>query len=311
VDLSRYNALEVARDLQDLRRALGIDRFDILGVSYGSRVGFSVIARQSKGLRAAVLDSVWPQDATWAVGGPAMISSAVDVLFQRCATDAACHSAFPDPAKDLREVAARFLAGPVRSGDATYAADDLGGFLMDTLYDGDGARSLPRDVHAFAQGDFSALDAQIEGRGGYAEAQHLAFLCKERFAFERQADVMAAPGDLVGQLSVASFKRYFDVCKSYPVGIPDPAENRPVSSDVPAFFLSAEFDPGCPPELARAAVSRFRNGQWVLYPGTTHAVYRNSTCARQMIRAFLADPTATLDRTCLATSPERFEFTVH
>ena len=58
--------------------------------------------------------------------------------------------------------------------------------MMDTIYDAEGARSLPHDVHAFAGGDFSALDAQIAERSDYAEAQHLAFLCKERFPFEDQ-----------------------------------------------------------------------------------------------------------------------------
>lgn len=262
VDLSRYNSREVARDMQDLRRALGIQRFDIVGVSYGTRLGFSVIARENTGLRAAVMDSVWPQDATWAVGGPQMISSAVKALFARCAADPACTRAFPDPTGDLDAVASRLLAGPVRSGDATYTADDLGGFLMDTLYDGDGARNLPREAHAFAQGDYSALDAHLAERGGYPEAQHLAFLCRERFAFERASDVVAAADDKVAQLSVESFKRYFEACKAFPTGTPDPAENRPVSSDIPTFFLSAQFDPGCPPELARARprASRMASG---------------------------------------------------
>ncbi|MEO6225766.1 MAG: alpha/beta hydrolase [Sphingomicrobium sp.] len=308
VDLSRYNSLEVTRDLQDLRRALNINRFDIIGVSYGTRVGFSVIARQSAGVRAAVLDSVWPQDANWAVGGPQMISAAVKAVFARCAVDPKCRKAYPDPTHDLNLTATRFLAKPVKRGEHTYSADDLGGFLMDTLYDADGARSLPRDVHAFAKGDYSALDAQIADRSAYTEAQHLAFLCKERFAFEHKAQVTAAANDKVGQLTVESMKRYFDVCQAYPVGDPDLAENRPVSSDIPTFFLSAQFDPGCPPELARAAVARFSHGQYVLFPNTTHALYRNSSCARHLIRAFFADPNARLDTSCITSQPDRFAF---
>lgn len=311
VDLSRYNSLEVTRDLQDLRHALNINQFDIIGVSYGTRVGFSVIARQSAGVRAAVLDSVWPQDATWAVGGPQMISAAAKAVFARCALDPKCRKAYPNPARDLNLTATRFLAGPITQGEHTYTADDLGGFLMDTLYDADGARSLPRDVHAFARGNYSALDTQMASRSGYTEAQHLTFLCKERFPFEHKDQVTAAADDKVGQLAVASMKRYFDVCKAYPVGDPDPAENRPVSSEIPTFFLSAQFDPGCPPELARVAVARFSHGQYVLFPNTTHALYRNSPCARQLIRAFFANPDAALDTSCLKTMPDSFDFKTH
>jgi pimeloyl-ACP methyl ester carboxylesterase len=308
VDFARYNSLEVARDLQDLRRALKIDRFDILGPSYGTRIGFSLMAREIAGLRAAVLDSVWTQDANWAVGGPQAISAAAKTIFARCAEDVKCHKAYPDPARDLEATAARFLAGPVKLNDQTYTADDLGGFLMDTMYDADGARALPRDVHAFAAGNYAALDQWIADRGGYSEAQHLAFLCKERFAFEEKEAVTAAANDKVSQLTVATFKRYFDACAAFPVGAADPLENQPVSSSIPTFMLSAEFDPGCPPDLARAAVARFPRGQLVIFPNTTHGVYRISPCARQLIRAFLIDPNASLDTSCVKSQPDQFEF---
>jgi pimeloyl-ACP methyl ester carboxylesterase len=308
VDLSRYNTAETARDVQDLRHALGIARFDLFGVSYGTRIGFGVITHASEGVRAVVLDSVWPPDADWAVGGPQMISDAAKLLFARCKADPVCHAAYPDPAADLDAVAKRFLAGPVTSKGRTYTADDLGGFMMDTIYDPEGARSLPHDAHAFASGDFSALAAQMVDRSGYDEAQHLAFLCKERFPFEQKDKVTAAADDPVGQLTVASFRRYFDVCKAYPVGAADPIENAPVASDIPTLFLSAQFDPGCPPELAKAAAARFSHGQFVMVPNTTHGVLRAGPCGRSMIRAFLQDPTAPIDTSCLKTEPERFDF---
>jgi pimeloyl-ACP methyl ester carboxylesterase len=315
VDLSQYNTAETARDIQDLRRALGIDRFDLFGVSYGTRIGFGVITHAPEGVRAVVLDSVWPPDIDWAVGGPQMISNAAKLIFARCKADPACHAAYPDPAADLDAVARRFLAGPVVgkgepyvSKGRTYTVDDLGGFMMDTIYDAEGARSLPHDVHAFAAGDFSALDAQMVDRSVYAEAQHLAFLCKERFAFERKDQVTAAPDDPVAQLTVASFRRYFDVCKAYPVGAADRIENAPVTSDIPTLFLSAEFDPGCPPELAKAAARRFSRGQFVMVPNSTHGVLRSGPCGRRLIRAFLQDPTAPLDTSCLKTHPVSWTF---
>ena len=308
VDLSRYNAAEVALDVQDLRKALGLDRFDLFGVSYGTRIGFAVIAHAPQGVRAVVLDSVWPANIDWAVGGPQMISSAAKAIFTRCAADAACHRAYPDPQRELDAVAARFLAGPVTVKDRTYTASDLGGFLMDTIYDAEGARSLPHDVHAFAAGDFSALSAQMADRSVYAEAQHMAFLCKERFPFEDKAKLTADAGDRVAQLTLASFRRYFDVCTAYPVGPADPVENQPVTSDIPTLFLSAQFDPGCPPELAKAAAKLFSHGQFAMAPNSTHGVYRNSPCGRRVVRAFLANPNAPVDTSCFQTEPGSFTF---
>ena len=309
VDLSRYNAKEVALDVQDLRRALGLKTFDIYGGSYGTRIGFAVITHAPQGLRAAVLDSVWPPEAKWAEGGPQLISDAAKTLFARCRSDTACNAKYPEAAAKLDALARRLLSAPLVVGRRTYTPEDLGGFLMDQIYLNIGAKSLPRDVYAFDRGDFSALDAQIAERSPYTEGQHLTHLCKEEFPFERRAGVAEGTADdPVARLSVRSFERYFDVCRAWPVGAADPVEQRPVSSPIPTLFLSAEIDPGCPPPLAEAAARRFANGRFVMIPNTTHGVVGQSTCARRMVRDFLRDPSKAPDTSCLHPEHDRFAF---
>ena len=309
VDLSRYNAREVALDVQDLRRALGLKSFDLYGGSYGTRIGFAVLTHAPQGVRAVVLDSVWPPEAMWAQGGPQLISSAVKVLFARCDADPKCHAAYPDPTGQLDALALRLLSAPVAKGRRTYAADDLGGFLMDQIYSNVGAKSLPRDVYALNRSDFSALDEQIAERSPYIEGQHLTHLCKEEFPFESRAKVAeGVADDPVARLSVHSFQRYFDVCRAWPVGPADPVEQKPVFSDTPTLFLSAEIDPGCPPPLAEAAARRFSRGQYVMIPNETHGVVGRSACAQKMMRAFLSDPSAPVDKSCLHPEHDRFAF---
>jgi pimeloyl-ACP methyl ester carboxylesterase len=89
-----------------------------------------------------------------------------------------------------------------------------------------------------------------------------------------------------------------------------PTEKFPIvqSSDVPTLFLAAEIDPGCPPDLARAAVARFSRGQLFIAPNATHGVNGGSPCARRMIRAFLADPGAPVAGDCLAAEAPPFRF---
>lgn len=311
VDLSAYNAMATTADLQDLLQLMHLQQVDVVGVSYGTRIAFTLLRLHPGLVRSAVLDSVWPPEALWAEGGPKMIADAVHLLFARCAADRACHAAFANPERDLRTLASRLLAGPMTIGDKTYTADDLGGFLMDTLYSAQGARSLPRDVRAFARGDFRALDEMKATSDTYFELQHLTHLCKEEFPFERRDHVAdGVEGDPVGLVSVQSFQRYFDVCDRLPVGAPVPAEGQPLSSDVPTLFLSAEFDPGCPPALARAAASRFGHSQFAQFPNSTHGLVRVSTCARAMVLDFLRDPSRPVDRSCISGSQQPFGFVV-
>lgn len=309
IDLAAYNSVQVALDLQDLRQVLHLDTVDLLGVSYGTRVAFTIMRLQPAAVRSAVLDSAWPPEARWAEGGPRMLADAVHLLFARCAADRDCHARFPDPEQDLRDLASRLLAGPIKKGGRTYTAEDLGAFLIDTLYDEDGARSLPRDVRALARGDFRTLDRLKRSSDTYFELQHLAFLCKEEFPFERRDHVAdGVANDPIGLISVKSFQRYFDVCATLPVGAADPAEGEPLASNVPTLFLAAEFDPGCPPALARAAAARSSRAQLVQIPDTTHGLFRVSGCARRMIRQFLLDPASPVDSSCATSARQGFGF---
>jgi pimeloyl-ACP methyl ester carboxylesterase len=60
VDLAAYNSTENAVDIADLKAALGIDRWNVYGVSYGSRLALIVLRDHPQGIRSVVLDSVSP-----------------------------------------------------------------------------------------------------------------------------------------------------------------------------------------------------------------------------------------------------------
>lgn len=311
VDLSRYNAVEIVRDIQDLRRLLKLRQVDLFGVSYGTRIALAVLAHDPTGIRAVVLDSPWPPEATWAEGGPQLVSDAVKGVFARCRADAACAAKYPDAEAGLNALARRLLAGPIAKDGRRYTAEDLGNFLMDQTYSNAGARALPRDAARLAAGDYSLLDESIAERSGYVEAQHLSHLCKEEFPFETATAMLKGIGDdPVSGLLARSMARYFEVCARFPVGKPDPMEARPVTSGVPTLWLAAEIDPGCPPQFAKASARRFSKGQLVVIPNATHGVFAGSSCSRKMIRAFLADPTKPVDRSCLSPEHDRFVFTL-
>jgi len=309
VDLGQYNEHQVALDIQDLRKALGYRQIDLVGGSYGTSIAMAVLRHAPDGVRAVVLDSPWPPEATWAQGGPRMVADAVRVVLAKCAADAVCAGRYPSLEKDVDAMAARFLAGPQSGKARSYRADDLGGFLMDAAYGADGARQLPADLDAMTRGDFSALEAHRADRSPYVEGQHLTHLCKEEIPFEDAGKLVEeAAGDPVARLLVPSMLRYFEVCQAWPVGKPDPRDGAPQSSDVPTLFIAAEIDPGCPPGLARAAVARFSKGQLFIAPNATHGVSSGSPCARRMIRAFLANPEAPVDGACLTAQAQPFEF---
>jgi len=55
-----FNTQQSTSDAAFLLIALGYEQVDLLGISYGARLGSTVIAEQPEGIRSAILDSVVP-----------------------------------------------------------------------------------------------------------------------------------------------------------------------------------------------------------------------------------------------------------
>ncbi len=62
-DLTKYSTCHAADDLNELRLALGYDKINLTGVSYGTRAAFVYMRRHPETIRTAILNGVAPP--TW------------------------------------------------------------------------------------------------------------------------------------------------------------------------------------------------------------------------------------------------------
>ena len=310
VDLNQYNARAIAADIADLRTAMGLDRIDLFGGSYGPRIEAAVVTHAAEGVRAVVMDSPWPPEGNWAVGTPEQVSAAVRVILSKCAAQPACAARHPDIQARFEAEARRWLSGPVQdAAGRSFTADDLASFLMDTTYSNLGVRSFPADLERIMSGDHSPVAAIAENRTGYYEGQHMAHLCKEELPFESAAAVAAgAAGDPVAELLVPGLARLFDVCASTAITSASVIENAPVQTTIPTLFIAAEIDPGCPPHLTRKAAAGYLGSQVMIVTNATHGVTSNNACAARAARDFFRDPSRPVDQSCLPAPDAPLDF---
>ena len=89
IDLDDYDTEASVKDLEAIRRALGYESWNLLGISYGARLGLAAMRSTPEHLRAVILDSVY--DVTG--GGLAAQAASVERAFQQladgCAADPA------------------------------------------------------------------------------------------------------------------------------------------------------------------------------------------------------------------------------
>ncbi len=158
--------VETAKDLEDVRAAIGVDPLVVLGVSYGTKVAGEYARRFPAHTAALVLDSAVGTDGLDAVGLNA-IKSAPRMLTEVCAADASCKRTVPNVENALTQAAHRLQRGAVRGPLVTTSGRVIGRVrvretaLLDALAAADldpVLRSeLPAAVASLAHGDAAPL----------------------------------------------------------------------------------------------------------------------------------------------------------
>src|SRR5215831_21013458 len=105
-DVAYYTTSLAVRDLEQARAALGYERINLYGASYGTRVAQQYLRHFPARTRSVILDGVVP------VAQPVGPATAIDAeaalaaILSRCVADAPCHERFGDPAADYHAVRA-------------------------------------------------------------------------------------------------------------------------------------------------------------------------------------------------------------
>ena len=178
--LDHVGTLQFARDLDVLRAAMGDERINLYGLSYGTFLGQVVANTFPTRTGALVLDSV--VDPAWASGPPDTISwiregiatgstETLDRFFELCALAGAPRCAFAadgDPKQEYAELAARLRTAPLLvpvpgqpAQSLTYST--LVTVTVSLLYDGAAWPLLGQLLQAAHSGDGAAVAAVLEG----------------------------------------------------------------------------------------------------------------------------------------------------
>jgi hypothetical protein len=90
------------------------------------------------------------------------------------------------------------------------------------------------------------------------------------------------------------------MCRIWKVHEASANENQPVQSDIPTLVLAGQYDPITPPAWGQQAAESLSNSFFYEFPGFGHGVSIDDACPESITQAFLHNPAAAPDATCLA-----------
>ena len=314
INLAAYTSAENGADVNDLRQALGYDEWNLLGISYGTKLALTTMRDFPEGIRSVILDSTYPLQVDLYTALPSNADRAFTVLFDGCAADPTCNAAFPQLetaffqlVEGLNEThVSHPITHPLtgQSFEALLNGDGLIGILFDSLYDTSIIPLLPRIISGARNGNYTAL-ALIQGAllidlDHSSIGMHFSVQCGEEMHFTTLEEIAAA-SKAYPQLrnnfgSTADFK----ICQFWGARKADPIENQPVSSDIPTLVLAGEYDPITPPLWGQLAAENLSSSFSFEFPGVGHGVSTSGACPLQITRAFLDNPTVKPDASCIA-----------
>jgi len=308
-----YTTSVAVRDLEAVRAALGYERINLYGGSYGTRVAQHYARRHPDRARTVVLDGV--VNPALALGASMALDAdaALRAAFARCASHPACASRYPSLEADFASLRARLDAGPVpvqlpdpvtaEPREVKFTGGHLAMSARMLVYSDQTAALLPLFIHeAQVTGNLAPLAAQAEMilgqlQDALAYGMHNAVVCSEDLPY---LDLDAVDREALGAtfLGTGMLDGLVAMCGVWPRGVVDEDLKAPLQSKVPALLLSGEFDPVTPPAYAAAAAPGFADHVQVTFRGQGH-IQLGLRCAQQLVRHFLDAGTATgLDASC-------------
>ncbi len=303
VDLQGITVIEAAHDVRDVVDALGYDKVQIHGGSFGSHWGMAVLRYHPDIVARALLNGMEGPDHTYDMPGWVLAA------LERVAADAEASGVFDDRIppggliEGFRETIARVEQSPIpvevirRGGRDTVAiklnADDIrglwGGFTQ--VADGHRMRGWPADLIRLFEGDYeAAANVVLSRRSGFGgrTAAYFMFDCGSGISPGRLAQLMEDPGaDVVGPLGAW----YQSTCTVWDADLGE-VFRKNFDTDIPTVIVHGNWDLSTPLENALELRPHFKNHRFVLVERGTHGALgealRSSVELREALDVYMA-----------------------
>jgi pimeloyl-ACP methyl ester carboxylesterase len=317
---SHYTTADSVEDLEAVRRALGVERITLLGISYGTELALAYARAHPEHVDRMALDSVVDPDD----GDPFGLSgfrAMGPTLHALC--PAACAGVSADPAADLARLVVRLRRAPMtdtvvdvfgRTRTRTLTPVAIADLLFDADYHPGLRAGVPGAVNAALAGDAAPLLrlaaageglASLPAPAEFSSARYAA-ICEETplpwEAATPMADRLTEARRRATALGADAFRPFdfdtatadeIELCLHWPGARSQPPVTAGPYPGVPTLLLQGGEDLRTPPEVSARVAARLPRAQRVIVPGVGHSTLTadSSGCAASVLLRFLAgDP---------------------
>ena len=296
-----FSTYATALDLEEVRKALGVERIIPLGVSYGAQVAGEYARRFPERVQAMVLDSAAPVEALDTM--LTLPQLALRRVFGEACFPPGCSELVGEPVTLIAEASRRLQARPL--GGVTAA--DVHSLVLASDLDALVRTDLPAALQAAIERDAGPIRrlaryALTDSGSAINEVRFLATACVEGNQPWDPASDPTGRGELLERhlrdnreaygpfpLSAVAANLTAAECLNWPATPRAPLPpNVTAGPDVPVLILAGREDLRTPLESQRRVGAQYPNATVLSIPGVGHSVLVNdvTVCARTALRKF-------------------------
>ncbi len=308
-DTTQYHTVNAVKDFENVREHLGVQRLNLYGGSYGTRVGLTYLREAPESVRTATLDAVAPPQVVIGPFGQHG-AQAFDAMLKNCEEQAACQEQFPNLEQDYFDVMSALekqdvlldTHDPLSFEPITInlTPGRFSSIVRMALYHPNTRQLLPYAIHSASEKNYNAVLGLMGGTMSQSSIYlglMLSVVCSEDLPRATE-QLLAEDGDnqFIGARTGDAF---LDMCRGWKSAPVPSYWAEPVVSDKPVLLLSGELDPVTPPSWGELAADTLPNSRHLVAPNASHTI-ASHTCANSLIAEFIetADVSA-LDGSCL------------
>ncbi len=280
IDILAYNSVESANDVEDLRKALGAEKLNLVGFSYGTHLGLACIRYHGKNLNRVVLIGTEGPDHTDKL--PSTSDASIRRLSALVAKDPELGPKMPDLAGTLKRILDRLEKEPVtvtimdqrtrKPVDAKVGKIGLQFLIMRDLGDTNDLPIFPLWFYTMDKGDYSILKRFVERRynqfGGGVSVMTLVTDISSGVSKARKQQIQKeARTALLGDIVNFPISDMGDVFGNPDLG---DAYRSPIKTDVATLFVSGVLDNNTQPFQADEVRKTFQNSTHIVIDNAGH-----------------------------------------
>ena len=164
-DLRFYTTDIAMADLDQVRDAMGYERINLFGTSYGTRAAQVFMRQYPNRVRSVIMKGVTPIAVPLTAPMAQDAQRAVNILCDDCASDPQCHTAFPNLKEEFKTVFERLerdveVALPGAAGKkerVSISRATIGPTIRSLLQSIEGTATVPLLIHEAFNGDYAPL----------------------------------------------------------------------------------------------------------------------------------------------------------